>query len=289
MDIYKPATDEPINFRVLAASESFIQNFQLELIAGTGLPLTTDSVNRYIVVNETAVKALGYQNTADVIGEVLIQTWNKEPLEVVGVVKDFWLKPPVAGDKMEPAFLQKNTGKFSYANIKIISGNIPGTLEKLGAQWKLLDPDHPFKFEFHEEALASTADGVFDLVSIVGFLAFIAITIACLGMLGMATYTSERKKKEVGIRKVLGADAFNIAFMLSKDFLVILVIAIFIGAPMSYFINNLWLQKFANRADFGIGTVLIGAFVLAMLGVFTIGSQTIRVSKSNPVDSLKME
>ena len=108
-------------------------------------------------------------------------------------------------------------------------------------------------------------------------------------MLGMATYTAERKKKEVGIRKVLGAENFGIAYLLSREFLKVLAIAVLIGAPLSYVVNSLWLQKFPNRVEFGFGTVFTGTVILLALGLLTIGSQTIRASRTNPVESLRTD
>ncbi|HMG94588.1 MAG TPA: FtsX-like permease family protein [Chryseolinea sp.] len=105
----------------------------------------------------------------------------------------------------------------------------------------------------------------------------------------MATFTAERKTKEVGIRKILGAEDLSIALLLSKDFFNMLLVSVFIGAPLSYFVNILWLQKFPNRVDFGMGTLLSGIFIMMVLGLLTIGSQTIRASKSNPIDSIKNE
>jgi putative ABC transport system permease protein len=108
-------------------------------------------------------------------------------------------------------------------------------------------------------------------------------------MLGMATYTTERRRKEVGIRKVLGANDFGNALLLSREFVNVLVVAICIAAPLSYILNTLWLRRFPNRVDFGWGTVLLGTSVLLLLGLLTIGSQTIYASRRNPVDSLKAE
>lgn len=289
MDLNKPDTDETINFRLLSANENFIDNLGLQLVAGTNIAETSDSAGTQILLNETAVKALGFQRADEVVGQTLILKWKNEPLQVVGVVKDFWLKLPIGGDRLEPAFLRNDPKRFSYANVKMTAADVPETIKSLERQWKRIDPVHPFKYQFYENELASTHAGIFDVVSIVGSLAFIAITIACLGMLGMATYTAERKKKEVGIRKVLGAEVSAIVLLLSKDFLKVLVIAICIGAPLSWYMNNLWLQNFANRAEFGFGTIILGTMLLLILGLLTIGSQTIRVSRSSPVDTLKME
>ncbi|SHG74764.1 FtsX-like permease family protein [Chryseolinea serpens] len=124
-------------------------------------------------------------------------------------------------------------------------------------------------------------------MTILGFIALMAIVIACLGLLGMATYMAERKTREVGIRKILGAKDLRITLLLSKGFFKMLLVSVFIGAPLGYFMNNLWRQKFPNRVEFGMGTLLSGTAILMMLGLLTIGSQTIRASKSNPIDSLK--
>ncbi len=105
----------------------------------------------------------------------------------------------------------------------------------------------------------------------------------------MAMYNTERRRKEIGIRKVLGAAESKIVLLLSKDFLKMLLISIFIAAPLSYFANNAWLQNFPNRVEFGFGTVFLGSVILLMLGLITIGSQTLRAAGSNPVDSLRME
>ena len=179
--------------------------------------------------------------------------------------------------------------RFEYLNVQLTSTDLMATMAVLENTWKKIDPIHPFKYEFFDEQLQNTPQGIFDLVSILGFISFLAIGIACLGLLGMATYTAERKTKEVGIRKILGAEYFSIALLLSKGFLRMLLVSVLIGAPLSYFINNLWLQRFPTRVEFGLGTVLSGTAILLVLGLITIGSQTIRASKRNPVDALKME
>jgi putative ABC transport system permease protein len=105
----------------------------------------------------------------------------------------------------------------------------------------------------------------------------------------MTTYTTERKTKEVGIRKVMGASEWGLVKLLSRDYSILLIISIVIGAPLSYFANNLWLQTLTNRVEFGWGTLLLGILILSALGIITIGSQTFRASKRNPVESLKSE
>lgn len=273
---------------ILITDENFVSNLGITLLAGRYLT-ATDSSNRLIVVNEAAVRAFGYSRPEAIVGEVFESEWGKEQLEVAGVVKDFFVKMPMGEDRVSPLVLRNQPHEFSYANIKITSADLIGTIGNLDAEWKKIDPAHAFRYEFYDDQLAAMHQGLFDVVSILGFIAFIAITIACLGLLGMSTYTAERKKKEVGIRKVLGAKDLSIALLLSRDFIGVLIISVCIGAPLTYLLNNLWLQHFPNRVQFGFNTILLGTIVLLGLGLITIGSQTIRAAKQNPADTLKVE
>jgi putative ABC transport system permease protein len=283
------STDEFEKFNILLTDENFINNLEIPLIAGRNLSAAGQSSDRFILINESAVRKLGYKDASEIIGKTFEADWNRGIVEVIGVVKDFRFRGPSETDAISPLMLRNQPGGFSYVNIKIASRDLIGTVTDLGKKWKTIDPVHPFKYEFFDDQLAATHQVIFDIVSILGFIAFLAIVIACLGLLGMATYTAERRRKEVGIRKVLGAADVTIALLLSKSFLKMLIVSVCIGAPLSYLINNLWLQKFPNRVDFGLGTVLLATFILLVLGLITIGSQTIRASKTNPVDTLKMD
>lgn len=273
---------------ILVTDENFTENLGIDLIAGKNLT-PNDSASAFVLVNDAAVKAFGFQRPDEIVGQALEGEWNREPLEVIGVVKDFFVKTPMGEDEVSPLVILSQPDEFRYANIKIVSPDLMGTVRRLETVWKGIDPIHAFEYAFYDEQLASMHQGLLDIVSIIGFIAFIAITIACLGLLGMSAYSAERKKREVGIRKVLGAGEWALALLLSKDFLKIIASSIVIGAPLSFVINNLWLQKFPNRVDFGIGTILLGALVLLLLGLITIGSQTFTASKRNPVDVLKAE
>jgi len=287
MELDNPKGGDPIGFRHLAANEGFIDNLGLTMIAGRNLPPSSDSISRYVVLNETGARRLGYENPADAVGATVVQSWNHEPFEVVGVVKDFWVKLPIGGDPLDPLFIQNLPHQFSYANVRIIADHPEEVLSKLERIWKQLDPLHPFKYQYYEDVLDSTHAGIYDVVSIVGFLAFIAITIACLGMLGIATYTVEKRRREVGIRRVLGAEQRSIVLLLSKEFIWVLGIAVCIGGPLSYFINNLWLQVFPTRAPFGWGIITSSVGILLALGLLVIGSQSWSAARTNPLDAIR--
>jgi putative ABC transport system permease protein len=126
-----------------------------------------------------------------------------------------------------------------------------------------------------------------DLAKILGVIASLAIMISCLGLLGMATYTTETRMKEISIRKILGSSGIQLVLLLSKGFVAILGIAIAIGVPASYLINNLWLELIAYHTTLNFTMIIAGVSILILFGILTIGSQTIRATYVNPVDNLK--
>jgi len=273
---------------ILLTDEHFVENLGIRIVAGQGL-LPSDTVSRLVLLNEAAVKAFGYDSPAGIIGQYLESAWGGQPLQVIGVTSNFFVKAPFGSDKGEPIILLNDPDQFEVLNVRVTSPHLATTIEDMEDAWKTIDHAHAFNYRLYDDQLDEMHAGFLDLIAVIGFVAFIAITIACLGLLGMSVYISERKKKEVGIRKVLGADGYGIVMLLSKDFLKILFISVLIGAPLSFFVNDLWLQRFPNRVPFGFTTLCLGATVLLVLGFITIASQTVNASKRNPVEALKSD
>jgi putative ABC transport system permease protein len=263
----------------MGADEHFLDNLGLKLLAGRGLLPEGPEADRQIVVNEALVKAFGYSDPSAILGQRFESEYFDSGVVVIGVVQDFHMRMILGNDKIEPLYLYSNATNYQYVNLKLATGDIRGTVARLGEVWKQIDPVHGLKYSFFSDELANQSQGIFDVVSILGSIAVLAVMIACLGMLGMATFTTERRRKEVGIRKVLGAGNLRNVLLLSREFLVVLGVSIAIAAPLSYILNEMWLRVFPNRVEFGLGTVLL----------VTIGSQTVRASRRNPVDALKVE
>ncbi|HEX8532162.1 MAG TPA: FtsX-like permease family protein, partial [Cytophagales bacterium] len=275
---------------LLQADEQFVGNLGLTLIAGRNLPPADTAASRFILVNRAAVRAFGYAHPAAIVGQELEVEWNQEALRVVGVVEDFRFRLLFTDNEVGPLVLRNHPGDFRYVNVQLAAGADPrGTVARLARAWKAIDPVHPFKYEFFDQELAATNQGILDVVSVLGFLAFLAVTISCLGLLGMATYVTERRRREVALRKVLGAADLGVALLLSREFLKMLALAVALGVPLTYGINSLWLQHFPNRVPFGAGTLLLGTALLLVLGLLTIASQTLRAARRNPVDALRGE
>jgi putative ABC transport system permease protein len=285
----RPGENDYRGAHIICADENFIDNLGLTLIAGTQVPPTTDSTMAQVMVNEEMAKDFGYKQPSQIVGAVFEGKWSKKQVIVAGVVKDFRYQLLINSDKPGPLVIFNNPGAFNFLNVKVTSADSRALIAAMEAKWKTLDPLHPMKYQVFDEQLAGTHRAIFDVVSILGFISFLAIVIACLGLLGMATYMVERRKKEVGIRKVLGAGGWGITLLLSKAFLKVLGIAVLIGAPLSYFISKLWLEILPNRVEFGFGTVAIATITLLILGLTTIASQTIKASRVNPADTLKEE
>ncbi|MEI9917173.1 MAG: FtsX-like permease family protein [Bacteroidota bacterium] len=181
------------------------------MVAGTKvLPATSDSTMSQVIVNEEMVKAFGYKQPSQIIGEVFEGKWSKKQVMVAGVVKDFRFQLLINTNTPGPLVIFNSPQSFNYLNVKVASNDQRALIAALEAKWKTLDPYHAMKYEVFDDQLAGTHRAIFDIVSILGFISFLAIVIACLGLLGMATYMVERRKKEVGIRKTLGAADWGI-------------------------------------------------------------------------------
>lgn len=185
--------------------------------------------------------------------------------------------------------LEYDPANIKIANLRIFPSDIRQTLADLDEQWSQIDPAHPLEAKFLKDQLNTSLQAFVDIFKVFGFLTFLAVSIALLGLLGMAVFTAESRIKEVGIRKVLGANRGQLVFLLSKGFLRLLSIAVVIAVPVAYFGNNLWLQNFANQVPLSIEVFLSGILIMLLLGLIIIASQTWRAATVNPVDSLKDE
>lgn len=273
---------------LMSVNPSFLETLGLSLVAGRNIDKESEGRNE-LVINEFAAELMGHENPNDAINQSLFIDGKEEPWKVVGVIKDFNFQSMIFGEGDMSLFMQFDPSKFSYLNVKMAGNNPLKTVLLLDEKWESVDPVHDMQAFFYNESLSKSIQWMGDLGSIIGYFAFLAILISCLGLLGMAVYTTERRVKEVGIRKVLGAGNTHLALMLGKSFIVLLGVAIVIAAPLSYFVNKLWIESIPNQAPFGVGVVLVGSLILFLIGSLTIGSQIISVSRRNPVESLKTE
>ncbi len=288
---YKKGTDpvDSADVSYWAVDQNYIENFGLKLIAGRNFPVEiSDEKEQYVIINEKAAEELGFEDSRNAIGQFITREGDEqEPVEIIGILEDFYFE--LFMDDIRPLVLRYKPDEFRYANIKISGNNIPGTVTFLENKWKQLDPVHTFNYKFFDEQLAKTNAIFRDVISIIGFISFLAISISSLGLLGMATFAAESRRKEIGIRKVMGASVKAVLFLLSKGFIYLLVIASAVAIPVSYFLNNIWLQEFAYRIDMSPSIFLAGLLIIFLIGLITIGSQTLRAALANPATTLRDE
>ena len=191
---------------------------------------------------------------------------------------------------LAPMMLVYNPERANIAMVTLQPNQKSAGLASIEKAFASVNPELKLDHTVFADELVFYYDLLFgDIVSIIGLATVLALVIACLGLLGMATYTIETKTKEVGIRKVLGASSRQLVLQLSKGFMGILLLSIIIALPLAYFLNNLWLQEFAFRVSISFGVLAFGVLTLVILGLITIGSQTYRATIINPVDHLRNE
>ena len=280
--------DDSLGTSQMSADRSYIESIELEILAGTNFQEHQSGASEnHILVNEQVVEKLGYANALEIVGESFLVNKQDQPVIVIGVVRDFHYSHMI--DQIGPFIIRNLPERFRYANIKVSAGDLDNTMVYLDEKWKEIDNDHAFEPQFMNDQLAESHAIFGDITYIVGFIAIVAISIACLGLLGMVLYVTNTKIKEIGIRKVHGARLKDVVFMLSKGFLIMLLIAIIIATPLAKLANELWLREFAVRVQFGYEILGIGILILFVLGLITIFSQTIKTARTNPIDALRYE
>jgi putative ABC transport system permease protein len=293
MPLYKEGATMSESKRVFMnwVDESFLQTLDIKTASGRlfseAFPADT---NFRMILNETAIKQLGFGTAEKALGKFAVIDWQGEKYryEIIGVTKDFHFQDlhlPI-----EPYGFQLNSEPyFNYIIAHAKTGNIQATLKSLEATWRELNPNEPFDYSFLDQDFHSSYTAETRLASIVGYFTIIAILISCLGLFGLATFSAEQRTKEIGVRKVLGATVSNVVGLLSKDFLKLVGIAIIIASPLAWYIMNKWLQDFAYRTNISWKVFVITTVAALFIALVTISFQAIRAALSNPVKSLRTE
>jgi putative ABC transport system permease protein len=286
-DIRKADSSEErnINVNFIDIDAKCVDVWGLKIIAGKNLPdIPSQSEDKHILINEKMAERLDYTPT-EAVGQWLASGSSK--MQIVGVVKDFQFSDVTNG--ITPFMFRNRQDQFGYVTVKITGKNAPETVAALEKTWRQVNPSTKFEYEFFDQQLLTAHVMLSNVASILGFIAFLAVFIACLGLLGMATYTAETRQKEIGVRKVLGSSVAQIIVLLSKGFMVLLGIAVLIATPLAYFINSMWLDFFANRVRISPLILLMSVAILLIISFLIVLSQSWRAAKTNPVKSLRAE
>jgi putative ABC transport system permease protein len=273
----------------------YIKTLGLEIVAGRDFSkdMQTDKDHAFII-NETAVKQLGFGTPEKALGQKL--WWNvwgaKNPDslkegQVIGVVKDFHYKSLY--DRVETAVLQIFPDAYWKVAVKMKAANIGNTMGYIKKVWSKYSPEYPIEYKFLDDNFEQMYKAEDKLRSLLMIFTCIAIFVGCLGLFGLAAYTAERRRKEVGIRKVLGATTQGLVMLLSKDFIKLVVISLLVASPVAYYFMHRWLQDFAYRISIGWQVFAMAAIVAISIAFITVSFQAIKAAIANPVKSLRTE
>jgi putative ABC transport system permease protein len=277
---------QPVNFRIafVRVSHDFIPTFQMEMAAGRNFSreFPTDLKEAFIL-NEAAVSKMGW-TAEEALGRSF--GYGSRTGKIIGVVRDFHFES--LHQEIAPIvfYLQPD---YRNVIVRIRPDNIPTTMGFLKERWAELRPNYPFDYFFIDENFDSLYRTEEKLGQVFGVFSLLAIFIACLGLFGLASFTAERRIKEIGIRKVLGAPVGNIVILLSRDFTKWVLAANLIAWPIAYYAMHSWLQNFAYRTDIPIVLFLMAGALAFAIALLTVSYQTIRAALGNPSDALRYE
>ncbi|SDK99334.1 putative ABC transport system permease protein [Catalinimonas alkaloidigena] len=278
--------EDNLFFPGLSVDYDFLEAFDLELVAGRRFSKEagTDHLEAFIV-NEKAVEEFQWGTPEEAIGKTL----NREGKEgkVIGVVKDFHYDP--LSQPIGPFIFDVTPSIFTTLSIRIKPDDVPATLQFLESEWNDFFPQKTFVYEFLDDSIARLYDTQQRLGRIIGTFAFLAIFISAMGLLGMASYLTLLRRKEIGVRKVLGASVSGIVLMLARDFTGPILVALVLALPLSWWATDRWLQDFAYHIDQTWLFLVVSGVVALLVAWLTVSLQSIRAATANPVDSLRNE
>ena len=293
-----PDDPDQKNVTTILADEKFCSLYNLQLKAGRLLTIAdTGAVSSSLpreqrfpksVVNEKLIRELGYESAQAALGKrfwIGLDGWHAE---IVGVVSDFNIGS--LHDAIKPTLITQYLPYSSTASVKIKAGSdVPVTITKINAAFKKAYPSGIFEFNFLDQQLDALYKSDQRLYSLFKIFSALAMLISCLGLWGLITFATQQRIKEIGIRKVLGASVFTIVSLLTKDFILLVGIAMTIAAPLAWWGIHTWLQDFAFRIHIGWAMFAIAGAAAILIAILTVSYQAIRAALTNPAKSLRTE
>jgi putative ABC transport system permease protein len=275
--------EEQQYFTVMSAGYDFEKVLNVEFLEGHSFRVGNSIDSSGYIINEAAAFALGYEG--EVVGKI-IDDANRSGNngQIIGLVKDFNYRPLY--DPIKPLVIRLGGGRMA---IKFKSDDVSATMEELTAEWKKRFGAFPFRYAFMDDNFEQLYAKESNFSNAINSFSILAVFIACLGLLGLSSYATESRKKEIGVRKVNGASTLRLVVLLSKDFSKLIALAFILSIPIAYYFGNLWLDNFAYRVDIGASIYIVAGIIAISLAIFTVSYHTHRAALSNPLDSLRSE
>ena len=264
---------------------NYLSTLGMQLVKGRNFSKDYGTDSTAIIINETAAKTFGWKD--DFAAHTLSHSENdgkKYTYHVVGVVKDFHFKS--LHEIITPLVMTLSAGEGEII-VKIQGSDVPGVLANMKNKWAAFKTDNAFSYSFLDDRFNNTYKAEQNIGNILGIFAGLTIFVACLGLFGLATFTAEQRTKEIGIRKVLGANVTGLVSLLSKDFLKLAGIALIIASPVAWYVMHIWLQNFAYRIHISWAIFAMAALIVLLVTLVTVSYQSIKAAVKNPIGALK--
>ena len=278
--------EDHLMMATLHVDEHFLDVMGIDVVAGRNFSSdwSTDTTSAYLL-NETAVRNLGWGSPIDAIGRQFQRlSWERAPGRVIGVVEDFHLR--TIHEEIEPAVITTSPYHV-FILIRIVPEGISETIGRIEEVWNDVDSRYPLEYTFLDEDFDALYRTDRQLGEIFAVFAFLAIFVACLGLLGLASFSIQQRTREIGIRKVVGSSVSGIVVLLSKDFMKYVLWANVIAWPLAYFVMSNWLQNYAYNAEIRYAWFVAGGMLALVIAWLTIGAHAVAASRRNPVNALR--
>ncbi|HTI08297.1 MAG TPA: ABC transporter permease [Puia sp.] len=283
------SVSDVVDVHLSSIENDYIRDLGIKLLSGRSFSKEFRADSAGIILNEEAVKQLGY-TVENAVGKKVQYDFNgHSTLQIVGVVKNFNFES--LHESIKPFGFTTGifSNKYGYLIASITTNDYTGLLSELEKSWTKLNPETPFVYFFPDQDFQRQYEREQRTASLVMYFTLIAILIACLGLFGLAAFSAEQRTKEIGIRKVLGASVTNVTLLLSKDFVSLVIIAILIASPLAWWGMNKWLQDFAYRIEISWWMLLAAGLLAILIAVLTISFQAIKAALADPAKSLRTE
>jgi putative ABC transport system permease protein len=268
-------------FQLLFVDEDYAKTFQLQLKDGRFFSNEFSTDNSAIVINETAAEIIGFK---DPVGKTLTNSQGLK-FTIIGVVKDFHYQS--LHTRIEPLIMNKGEGNFCFIRMK--HERINPALDYISKTFKSYNLTYPMEFKFLDDEYEKLYRTEQRMGKIFGYFSLLAILISCLGLIGLSLFMTERRTKEIGLRKVNGAKSLEIFFLLAKEYMIWVSISIIIACPIALYIMHNWLQKFAYRIDISLWVFVLAGAIALFVALLTVGFQSYKAACKNPVEALRYE
>ena len=285
-EMENPAGDmQASNVNLFYVDHDFLEQYEMPLAAGRAFSRDFATDTAALIVNEALVRSYGYASPEAIIGKRFSQ-WGVEG-EIVGVVKDYHFRS--LQQVIEPMTIRLEPSRARFISLNLRGDDIPATVSALKQQWQTLAPQRPFNYFFLDEAFDEQYRAEVRFGQLFIYFAGLAIFIACLGLLGLISYTIVQRTQEIGIRKVLGASESSIVRLLSQNFLKLVLVAFVVAVPLAWYALDQWLADFAYRVAMPWWIFALAGLLATVIAMLTVSVQSVRAATANPVDSLRSE